>query len=492
MLRSKAGQVAGKVDWRQAESRLLEQVDLSKIPLIAMKRIQGELHLHVACSAGADSVFALLLVSAIRRGQREGELSILHFDHALRGAASREDAAFVRGVAAGLGRAFARDTAAWSLPKDRVSEAMAREARLGFFRCETEAQPGRASWVVTGHHADDVIETMLMRLSRGSGISGLCAPRVESDAGGGLRFLRPLLGYSREEIQQNLTAAGIPWREDESNRLDSNYRARLRSSVIPSWKRVADRPLAPGVLRSRRLLEEDSEALAAWADRLWAERKGYSDCGISRSVLVELPRAVQRRLIHYLPGVSQASASLLEEVLEALDSEALASWSLGRDRSLVLSDSQLCISRAEFATVASWPGFRLPMGCRAYLPDGSQLGLSLQEDLSGLFEGGALRGNDDNSSAWVSEGGNLLGGVRVRVRQNGDAFKPMGKTSEKKLKDLLIEKKVSRELRDTLPVFVCEGSEITWVPGLPPSASHALAPGSKRAFRLTYLRGRPT
>lgn len=369
-----------------------------------------------------------------------------------------------------------------------VSEASAREARLAFFRDATGAASDAPVWVATGHHADDVVETMLMRLSRGAGLDGLSAPRDISESGGGLCFLRPLLGFSRVEIRSALKRAGVPWREDESNTSDANYRGRLRKQAITAWESAADRPIRPGVCRSRMLLAEDAEALAHRADELWSEVWDESRRALRRRKMESYPVALQRRLLLRLPGGESVAAAGVDAALAAIAGGELMRRDVALGVSYVFSRDFLELVDETRNVAVAWTEFFLPVGTRAYLPDGASLSCSearVSEDIFAKLADGC---NDDRKSVYLGLPRNLCPGVTVRRRKPGDAFKPLGKTSPKKLKNLFIDRKIVRCERDRLPLFVCGEDGIIWVPGLPPNADRILGNGSKAALRLTYDR----
>jgi tRNA(Ile)-lysidine synthase len=136
------------------------------------------------------------------------------FQHRLRGAAADGDEAFCRELCAALGAELRVGAAEWA-PGSDVSEAQAREARFAFFERAMRESGARALWL--GHHRDDVVETMLLRLSRGSGARGLAAPRPVQRMADGTVRLRPLLAVPKAEIVAALRAAGVPWCEDATN-----------------------------------------------------------------------------------------------------------------------------------------------------------------------------------------------------------------------------------------------------------------------------------
>ena len=179
----------------------------------------------VGVSGGADSV-ALLLLLCERPGLA---LHVVHLDHETRGGASEDDARFVERLGARLGIpctvARRRDVEPTlpQLPPNR--SARFRATRLALFRRVVREHD--LDGVILAHHADDQAETILHRLLRGSGATGLAGMSLRAIVGG-LVILRPLVGVRRESLRAELAARGQDWREDASNVSDEYARNRLR------------------------------------------------------------------------------------------------------------------------------------------------------------------------------------------------------------------------------------------------------------------------
>ena len=249
-------------------------------------------------------------------------LRALHFDHRLRGAESRADAQFCRRVCAALKIGYVAGV--WRGRHLGASEAEARAARMEFFR-----ENARVIWL--GHQQDDIAETMLMRLARGSGAGGLAAPRPVQKFAGGRVHLRPLLSLKKQEIVAALKAAGLAWREDSSNGKPDYFRNRVRKDVLPGWLEAAQRDALAGAARSRLLLEEDDVAIEAWLDqirpldargRLWLTK------------LDGMPRALWRRGLHRWlaanPRCGDLSRQAFETLLAALEELRPTRQSVGK------------------------------------------------------------------------------------------------------------------------------------------------------------------
>ncbi|HEY1793377.1 MAG TPA: tRNA lysidine(34) synthetase TilS [Opitutaceae bacterium] len=273
----------------------------------------------VALSGGSDSVGLLVLLWAHWPRRRE-RLVALHFNHRLRGAESAADARFCARLCGALGIRLVRG--AWKGRRSAAPEAEARAARFAFFGEAMGASRSRVLWL--GHQKDDIAESMLMRLARGSGTGGLSAPRPLHELRGGRArariHARPLLTLKRSEIAGALRKAGVEWREDPSNASRANFRGRVRRSVIGPWARSSGRDAVSGAALSRELLEEDDAALEAWAGELGALGR---DGSLALGPLSGRPRAVARRVLRRWLAAEPRAGELSRQAFEALLAAAL-------------------------------------------------------------------------------------------------------------------------------------------------------------------------
>jgi tRNA(Ile)-lysidine synthase len=263
--------------------------------------------------------------------ERRRTLRAVHFNHRLRGAEARGDAAFCRRVCAALRVKFVLGT--WSRAHAAASEAEARAARMDFFE-----EHARVVWL--GHQQEDIAETMLMRLARGSGTGGLAAPRPVQPLPRGRVHLRPLLTLKKSEIIAGLREAGAEWREDSSNTGAQFFRNRIRAAVLPAWIESSQRDAVAGAARSRLLLEEDDAALDAWLNELQpATKRGV----LELAPFAGKPRALLRRALHRWlleePRASDISRAAFDALLNALEQRQRTRHSLGR-QGFAVSDGQ--------------------------------------------------------------------------------------------------------------------------------------------------------
>ncbi len=212
----------------------------------------------VAVSGGADSVALLRAVHRLKRSG-DGRLGVLHFNHRLRGAQADADETFVVKLCQQLGLPCEVGRAS-SAAQSRCDEATARTLRYEFFRAAAERQGSR--YIVTGHTADDQIETVLHRIIRGTGLVGLAGiprQRMLSEA---VTAIRPLLTVSRAEVLAYLRQLGQPYQTDATN-LETGYtRNRIRHQLLPLLERDYNREIGPAVLRLAALAREAQEVVA--------------------------------------------------------------------------------------------------------------------------------------------------------------------------------------------------------------------------------------
>lgn len=259
----------------------------------------------VAFSGGADSLALLLLLWA-HFPERRRHFIALHFDHRLRGRESRADAVFCRRIGRALEVKFVAGS--WAQSHRGASEAEARDARMAFL-----GKHARVLWL--GHQMDDIAETLLMRLARGSGTSGLAAPRPVQVVAGDRVHLRPLLSVKKSEVVTALRSAAVTWREDPTNQGIDYFRNRIRRNVLPAWAAAAQRDAVSGAALARELLEEDDTALEAWLDELAPLRP---DGSLDLEPLANKPRALVRRALYRWLLRQPASGKLSRQGFEGL------------------------------------------------------------------------------------------------------------------------------------------------------------------------------
>jgi tRNA(Ile)-lysidine synthase len=275
-----------------------------------------------AVSGGADSVALLDALASLRR-RRGFRVVAAHLDHGLRPGSS-DDAAFCAALCERLAVPLVRGTADVRARAGRERgglEQAARRERYLFLRRVREEESAVA--IALAHTLDDQAETLLLRLLRGSGATGLSGMRTRS-----ADLLRPLLEVSRREVLEHLRERGLSWREDPSNADPAHRRNRVRHELLP-YLEARFNPRARAVLaRTAGLLADEAAHLRAEAEALLARdsRVEGSSIVLPRATLAEAPKALARAAVRQAlartGGLAQVGAGHVDRVLELARAKA--------------------------------------------------------------------------------------------------------------------------------------------------------------------------
>lgn len=396
-------------------------------------KMQLPRRLLVGLSGGADSV-ALAHLLLEKRAAGEIELGAVHVNHALRGEASDADEAFVRDLCRG-----------WQLPllvyraqpPRNPGEDWARRARYGFYRQAMEHFGAQA--VALAHHRDDQAETFLLHLLRGAGLTGLSGMAQDGQVLG-VRVVRPVLDCSRQELQNMLQQAGIPWREDASNQDRRYLRNALRHELLPLMEQLA--PGAAERMASAAALLREDEAALQQAAEAFLQRHGGACC-----LPLEALRGLQPGLINRVLRLwwqRYAGCSMDERSLNRQQTEALAAL-------LEAPAGSRCNLPGDCHGQRGWTHLHL-VG-----RGGIQLHVSLEVSSQ-------VDGPGDGRFAQVMPR-DVFTQCQVRTRKPGDWIRPFGSGGRQSLQDYLINRRVDAPFRDSVPLL-CRGSEVLLAAGV--------------------------
>ena len=245
--------------------------------------------LAVALSGGADSVALLLLTPP--------PVIAVHVHHGIRGEEADRDAAFCRELCARHGIPFTLLCADVPAVAAKNREGLETAARAERYRLlEAFAVQSGAAAVLTAHHADDQLETLLLHLLRGSGLRGMCGiPAVRRE--GETLLIRPMLELSKEEILSFLSGRGETFVTDSTNAERGCPRNRLRLDVIPALKEIAP-DAAQKAAAAARLMRGDE----AWMEERAAAFLAEYGSTPPAAELAALPRPIFVRVIQSLVG----------------------------------------------------------------------------------------------------------------------------------------------------------------------------------------------
>jgi tRNA(Ile)-lysidine synthase len=436
-------------------------------------------HILVAVSGGADSMALLHALHdlAPRFGWR---LTVAHLHHGLRGVPADGDARFVADTAAQLGLScvVGRARVPAAARRQGISiEMAAREARYAFL--VRTARKVNAEVMVTAHTADDQAETVLLKLIRGAGRSGLAGIPQEG-AVKGCRLVRPLLAVTRASILAYLKDRKLTWREDESNADRSFLRNRVRHELLPLLEKEFNPRLRETLFRTSRILAAEEEWLEELAGGMLAgcaggsltpthspQRRGRQVGDLSCVRLNRYPLAARRRVIRrwLIQGTAPESCLDFETVDRIL---ALCERPKG-SKTLLLGEgwgARRVYDRLTLDRIASRGpsafSVRVRVPGETVLPEQgwrivAQLAPGLVRDRPP--GPGHLPARASFSAAvWNRQP------LVVRSWRAGDKMDPFGMKGSKKIQDILVDEKIPQGERLALPLFE-SGHEIVWLPG---------------------------
>ena len=321
-----------------------------------------------------------------------------------------------------------------------------------------------ADFVVLAQHQDDQAETLMLRLLRGTGLSGLSGmSRLKVFSAARARVLRPLLGISRAEIESYARERNLGWVDDESNADTARRRNFLRHEVFPLIEKRFPAARA-AVARAADHLSEARELLAEMAQSD-LDACGSGDGTLDIPSLLRLGAARAKNLIRFwceARGILPPTAAQLGELLRQLaQSGADARVSLTSSRWRFLRHrSKLYLLRAG-ETVKS--DFRQEWTGENALPL--------------LALGGVMRFRPEEGRG-LSLAKLQQAPVTVRLRQGGERLRPDPGRPRRTLKNLLRERGIPPWFRDRLPLVFC-GDELVSVPGVGDAVEYRAAPGER-------------
>jgi tRNA(Ile)-lysidine synthase len=314
----------------------------------------------VGLSGGADSVALVDALASLRR-RRGFRLVAAHLDHRLR-PGSAEDAAFCAALCAQLDVPFrtgAADVRARAAREKGGLEQAARRERYAFLRRVKDDEAAAA--IAVAHTRDDQAETLLLRLLRGAGATGLAGMR--SRAGD---VVRPLLSVSRPEVLAHLRERGLGWREDPSNADPLHRRNRVRHELIPYLEERFNPGIRATLARTAALLADEAAYVRAEAEALVARISREEDGALAlrRASLAEAPPAVARAAIRQAllqaGGLKQVGALHVERILQLARAKAPSGRRLplpgGREARFTRSDIRLEKRAGKATKAVSSPG----------------------------------------------------------------------------------------------------------------------------------------
>ncbi|MFW6152563.1 MAG: tRNA lysidine(34) synthetase TilS, partial [Verrucomicrobiota bacterium] len=430
----------------------------------------------VGVSGGADSM-ALLYIMEELAEKLNLELIVAHLNHHIRGKEADKDEAFVFEAARNMGLQFVAGSSYVRRIASRRSislEMAARKARYRFLGKTVRTTD--SSCAALAHTADDQVENLILKLSRGSGLRGLSGMDWKS-LPAGFPVIRPLLNVYKKELIGFLRRRDMGWREDASNKDLKIMRNAVRHEIIPTLESRLNPSFKETVRRNMDILREENNWLRDLASQLLRrctgapEKTGRPPLNIQE--LKKLSPAELRRVIHLWivrakiadESPDCATVARIEKLVGSKKGTGTVPLGNGCRIKRVYDTLKIenCTGKNSIVSSRgrSWavtifiPGRTLLPCTRLKITARKETGLSL--DKSGNIGCPPL-------SATISL--EKLGNRKLTARtwRKGDRISPTGMNGSKKVQDIFVDNKVPPEQRKTIPLVVCE-NELIWLPG---------------------------
>lgn len=439
-------------------------------------------------SGGADSVCLLFVLCALRR--RIGfEVKVCHVNHGLRGAAADADEAYVRELCMRFHAecfVFHENVELIARNRKQSLEEAGRAVRREAF-AKVCAGMERTK-IATAHHRDDNAETVLLNISRGTGLRGLCG--IWPVRG---RWIRPLLWMDRNQIEAFLTEQNIPWCTDATNDEDDYTRNRIRHHIIPALTEQVNygavRHLDELSGHARELWEFLDEATEKARMRC-TEQKNQTTLFIDSAAFADEHMAVKRALIKRciadtLGSEKNLTAVHVQDTLELLEKQNGRRVNLpdGVSAVKVYGGIEICTPDIRKNEVSSEEtAIRIPGETR--IPDlGNKNAVVISCRIAGRSDVGKPDQIPQKSYTKLIDYDIIKYGLSVRTRRAGDYLTVDDRGSRQKLKSYFINEKIPKEERDRIRL-IADGSEIVWIPGRRMSRAYYVNERTERILEI--------
>lgn len=426
-------------------------------------------------SGGADSVCLLLVLAELQK-KLPFAIEVVHIEHGIRGVESVADADFVRSLCDSMQVPFRQFS--YAVPEYAKQNGMSEEEAGRSLRYQTfaKAAEGRAHVkIAVAHNQNDVAETMLLNLVRGSSTKGLAAiPPVRGN------IIRPLLQVSRAQIEAYLTEKHQTYRTDATNLSTDYARNKVRHQVLPVLTQINVKALlhmeqtAGDVREMEAYFEQKTLQAIAQYVTMPENRVLLSD-----KVIEELEPILLRRLLHYCicqcagssKDISRVHIEAVEVLLHAqVGKVVILPYGLRarRDYEGICVEKVYCEMDAVPEVVQTTP-----------LEQNTDFSIRIIEKTEKELEFPKKK-----YTKWIDYD-KIKNSLFVRARQSGDYLILDEKGSSKKLKQYFVNEKIPQENRNQIPL-VADGSHIVWVVGYRISAFYKVSHNTKRILEIRF------
>lgn len=440
----------------------------------------------IGLSGGADSM-ALLYILVELKLEIDFNIHIAHVNHGVRGEDALKDQEFVKGQARKLNLPYYTknvDMIGYGKEKGITSEEAGRELRYGFFR-EILRNTGSGK-IAVAHNKNDQAETLMMRFMRGTGVDGLKG--MEYIVGD---IIRPILGVSRRDIEKYINENNIETVSDMTNFQPIYNRNKVRLELIPYIEKNFNPNIIDTMWRLSEISSVDSDFLNEHAQDTYKNvvRK-ENDCRVilDAKKLLNLHPSMLQRVIRNsilninksLQGITEAQISnaigLIEKSRTGKEIHLSNNIVVKTNYDEVIVQARIQKKEDDYFYVISYPG----------LVNLDKIGYSFDIDILSLED--YFNEKRDTYTRYFDLD-KIQGNIAIRNRRPGDRFIPFGMSGTKKLKDYFIDEKISKDLRDKIPLIVDE-NYILWVIGYRTDERYKISDETRKILKISYRQTR--
>ncbi|WP_221569266.1 tRNA lysidine(34) synthetase TilS [Alkalihalobacillus sp. TS-13] len=417
----------------------------------------------VGVSGGPDSM-ALLDYLLKKRSGLNLKIIVAHVDHMFRGRESAKDAECVEHFCLTHKVPIERVQKNLPLYIEETGESpqlAARTLRYDFF--DSVMQQYEADCLALAHHGDDQIETILMNMVRGAahaGLSGIPVTRTFSNG----RIIRPFLGITKDELVHYCKDEKIPFRTDPSNKSDKYKRNRFRETVLPFLKEENPHTHEKFQQLSERMAE-DEKYLQKQTEKELVNvilQKCDKELTLSVAHFLEMAIPLQRRGIHlilnylYQLDMTNITSIHIKDCIHLMKSDNPSGTMHLPAGLIVRREYDKCIFTFQQSDTQHSFTYCLEIGQTYELPVGKLIYRIVDVESAGA----------KGKSHFIFHPSQLQLPLFVRTREDGDRIQPAGMKGSKKVKDVFIDAKLPKPLRDIWPIVTDSSGKIIWIPGV--------------------------
>lgn len=416
-------------------------------------------HYLLAVSGGKDSTALAHLFH-----YHQLNFEIAHCNFHLRDEASDQDEQFVRALADQLGKRLHVknfDTLAVQKDSGKSVEMVARELRYEWFQTLCP----EADYVVTAHHADDNAETLLLNLTRGTGLKGMTGIPAHNG-----RILRPLLPFTSEEILQYLSENHIPFRTDQTNFSTQYHRNKIRHEVMPVL-----RELNPEIIHT--LCQNIAVFQQQYSFYLSEIQRNLSDilCKSNEEVHISCEKLLAsdhaELLLYEALKEYNFTASQVKDMMKCLR---------GISGKTFLSRTHIILKDREFLILKNREEEEFPCTLCQNLAELEALGFEVEK-----FSMQQPPQFPAPKQTIYIDADKMEFPVRVRAWEEGDTFIPFGMKGRQKVSDLFNNLKINRLKKKQIPILLI-GDHIVWVVGVRADQRFSITTKANHYYKITY------